>query len=274
MWSMDYVQVPIEKQKKPTCDVESIDYTATESNSENKKAALVKQMSVTTSSAEVALEDSLEKSGSESSISEACDSVKETSKRFETEKDECSDNEGGDKKKLTIEQCKPIRKPSLISAKSLHELKDENRSIEDESVPTTILSKSVDDDSGKTRGMRPSKSDTSLTDSFVVIDSEYNGKTKKAGNQYNLREGDYFNNKLLYIIIVTIILLGFHWQRQLVFRSKLTMHTAYDRKDNTEPASITALAVSKDHRTLYVGEDSFYHNNFILSALKSKVVRF
>lgn len=32
------------------------------------------------------------------------------------------------------------------------------------------------------------------------------------------------------------------------------MHTAYDRKDNTEPASITALAVSKDHRTLYVGE--------------------
>lgn len=39
--------------------------------------------------------------------------------------------------------------------------------------------------------------------------------------------------------------LGFKWQRQLVFRSKLTMHTAYDRKDNAEPASITALAVSK-----------------------------
>lgn len=47
---------------------------------------------------------------------------------------------------------------------------------------------------------------------------------------------------------------GFKWQQQLVFRSKLTMHTAYDRKDNTEPASITSLAVSKDHRTLYVGE--------------------
>lgn len=47
---------------------------------------------------------------------------------------------------------------------------------------------------------------------------------------------------------------GFKWQRQLVFRSKLTMHTAYDRKDNTEPASITALAVSKDHKTLYVGD--------------------
>lgn len=47
---------------------------------------------------------------------------------------------------------------------------------------------------------------------------------------------------------------GFMWQRQLVFRSKLTMHTAYDRKDNAEPASITALAVSKDHKTLYVGD--------------------
>ncbi|XP_044743172.1 WD repeat and FYVE domain-containing protein 3 isoform X2 [Chrysoperla carnea] len=47
---------------------------------------------------------------------------------------------------------------------------------------------------------------------------------------------------------------GFKWQRQLVFRSKLTMHTAYDRKDNAEPASVTALAVSKDHRTVYVGD--------------------
>lgn len=39
-----------------------------------------------------------------------------------------------------------------------------------------------------------------------------------------------------------------------MFRSKLTMHTAYDRKDNAEPASITALTVSKDHKILYVGE--------------------
>lgn len=39
-----------------------------------------------------------------------------------------------------------------------------------------------------------------------------------------------------------------------MFRSKLTMHTAYDRKDNAEPASITSLAVSRDHKTLYVGD--------------------
>lgn len=53
--------------------------------------------------------------------------------------------------------------------------------------------------------------------------------------------------------MITIRIQGFKWQQQLVFRSKLTMHTAYDRKDNKEPASITSLAVSKDHRTLYVG---------------------
>lgn len=38
---------------------------------------------------------------------------------------------------------------------------------------------------------------------------------------------------------------GFHWQKQLVFRSKLTMHTAFERKDNKEPAAVTALAVSR-----------------------------
>lgn len=58
----------------------------------------------------------------------------------------------------------------------------------------------------------------------------------------------------IYVIYSLICIPGFKWQRQLMFRSKLTMHTAYDRKDNAEPASITALTVSKDHKILYVGE--------------------
>lgn len=73
--------------------------------------------------------------------------------------------------------------------------------------------------------LRASKSDTSLTDSFVMV-TEADTKPKKINPQNILRD-------------------GFKWQRQLVFRSKLTMHTAYDRKDNAEPASITALAVSR-----------------------------
>ncbi|XP_031192869.1 WD repeat and FYVE domain-containing protein 3 isoform X6 [Mastomys coucha] len=47
---------------------------------------------------------------------------------------------------------------------------------------------------------------------------------------------------------------GYRWERQLVFRSKLTMHTAFDRKDNTHPAEVTALGVSKDHSRILVGD--------------------
>ncbi|XP_052069301.1 WD repeat and FYVE domain-containing protein 3-like isoform X1 [Mytilus californianus] len=48
---------------------------------------------------------------------------------------------------------------------------------------------------------------------------------------------------------------GFRWQRQLVFRNKLTMHTAFERKDNKDPASVTSIAISKDHKTVYVGDN-------------------
>ena len=75
--------------------------------------------------------------------------------------------------------------------------------------------------------MRPSKSDTSLTESATITENDGAVDAKHKRSCANaLRE-------------------GFQWQRQLLFRSKLTMHTAYDRKDNAQPASITALAVSK-----------------------------
>lgn len=48
---------------------------------------------------------------------------------------------------------------------------------------------------------------------------------------------------------------GYTWSKRLVFRARLTMHTAFERKDNTEPAAVTALAVSRDHRTVYVGDE-------------------
>ncbi|XP_071808138.1 WD repeat and FYVE domain-containing protein 3-like isoform X3 [Asterias amurensis] len=48
---------------------------------------------------------------------------------------------------------------------------------------------------------------------------------------------------------------GFKWQRQLVFRSKLTMHTAFERKDNVQPAAVTALAISRDHMKVFVGDE-------------------
>ena len=48
---------------------------------------------------------------------------------------------------------------------------------------------------------------------------------------------------------------GYAWKKQLVFRAKLTMHTAFERPDNVDPAAVTALAVSKDHKTVYVGDE-------------------
>ena len=40
---------------------------------------------------------------------------------------------------------------------------------------------------------------------------------------------------------------GYVWKRQLVFRAKLTMHTAFGRPDNADPAAVTALAISDDN---------------------------
>ncbi|XP_042903173.1 WD repeat and FYVE domain-containing protein 3 isoform X2 [Parasteatoda tepidariorum] len=88
--------------------------------------------------------------------------------------------------------------------------------------------------------MRLSKSDTSLTDSFVMISD--NDALDNNGSAVRVKK----KKKVLKD--------GFKWHCQLVFRSKLTMHTAFDRSDNTEPAAITALAVSRDHKTVYVGD--------------------
>ncbi|XP_048640681.1 WD repeat and FYVE domain-containing protein 3 isoform X7 [Marmota marmota marmota] len=47
---------------------------------------------------------------------------------------------------------------------------------------------------------------------------------------------------------------GYRWERQLVFRHKFTMHTAFIRRDNTHPAEVTALGISKDHSRILVGD--------------------
>jgi len=79
--------------------------------------------------------------------------------------------------------------------------------------------------------IRSSKSDTSLVDSFIVV----NAQQKKMKTE-------------------TILKSGYRWAAKLTFSSKLTMHTAYERNDNKEPAAITCLAISKDHRTVFVGD--------------------
>ncbi|XP_060523655.1 WD repeat and FYVE domain-containing protein 3 [Cylas formicarius] len=226
MWSIDYVQVPIEEgSATPTHRMQSPKHKPNQeiTNEPVKPISahhrLVKQI-------HVASDGSLIKSGSESSLSEDIThkrtvdiniseegSTKERQNEQQEEKETCSD----------VEESVPPVAPARRRRSRVHAgfRKSEGGNSAD--------SASLDVDDGS--GLRASKSDTSLTDSFIIIDAK-----KKSVNPLH------------------VLRTGFKWQRQLVFRSKLTMHTAYDRKDNAEPASITALAVSKDHRVVYVGD--------------------
>ncbi|XP_071644042.1 WD repeat and FYVE domain-containing protein 3 isoform X2 [Temnothorax longispinosus] len=233
MWSMDYVQVPSEEEKpeEVTTAKEKNEKQSTEGNqTETKKRVqeLVKQMSISAEGS-----GALMKSGSESSLSEA-ENPKEAS-RLHEEKEECSDNESsnGSSNKpspqnnhasLVVLRRKSRGNPMFRKSEGGGRADSEG----------TQTSESVSNPGDSEGALRTSKSDTSLTDSFVMV-TEADTKPRKINPQNILRD-------------------GFKWQRQLVFRSKLTMHTAYDRKDNAEPASITALAVSRDHRTVYVGD--------------------
>ncbi|XP_054166813.1 WD repeat and FYVE domain-containing protein 3-like [Oppia nitens] len=82
--------------------------------------------------------------------------------------------------------------------------------------------------------IRTSKSDTSLFDSFIIVNENECNRNR---NQLN-----------------AVLKPGHKWIPKLVFCSKLTMHTAFERNDNTEPAAITALAISKDNKTVFVGD--------------------
>nr|CAD7454369.1 unnamed protein product [Timema tahoe] len=263
MWSVDYVQVPKEDRQA---------VKEGEDTKENGVKNLVKQISI---SADFPGNDtaSLVKSGSESSLSEdegettpEVESTQEEKRegkkeieRAQEEKEMCSDEdtnqaeEAGESGPIPHAPHTPLPRQEAVTESPVvlrrkasranpHFRKSEcGRSrAESEGGPAVDLGEvtctlvSTANTGGE--GIRTSKSDTSLTDSFVivgdtdVVDVNSRGKEevckRRRNPQNSLRE-------------------GFKWQRQLVFRSKLTMHTAYDRKDNAEPASITSLAVSR-----------------------------
>lgn len=230
MWSIDYVQVPMDEKDL------ALHLKREESLTPTKKplalhSRLVKQINISNDSGSgTGSSISLMKSGSESSLSEDSaakilkeGSPKEWRSEQEDEKETCSDSE-----EVKVPTAPVRRRRSRVHGgfrKSEGGASADNNSLE------------VDD----SINMRTSKSDTSLTDSFVMVPD-----AKKKINPLNsLRPGNIFYKRLKLSHVYLNFCSGFKWQRQLVFRSKLTMHTAYDRKDNAEPASITALAVSK-----------------------------
>lgn len=266
MWSVEYIQIP-KQETPPELDVLSegkIDLTTLPPEPEAKqkiKERLVKQMSVSMTAADLEEpeESKLVKSGSESSLSE------HEAPEGEEEKSLTTEGEEGDKTLTKADKnlVKGESKESNTETRSLEEDGgiSESLNVEEPPIPVVRRRKSsaknpqyrkseyVRSEDKEESGIRPSKSDTSLTDSFVLVDSDGEDEPlPPVGGKNNPFTTRKIRNE------ANVLRDGFRWQRQLVFRSKLTMHTAYDRKDNAEPASITALSVSRDHRTVYVGD--------------------
>ncbi|XP_050428058.1 WD repeat and FYVE domain-containing protein 3 [Adelges cooleyi] len=231
MWSMEYVQVP-----KTTFDSLSKELSASKESIGDKSKdirergilktrpigvqRLVKQMSV--SSETINEQGSIIKSGSESSLSEQ--EPKTPIKKI-VEKTIFA-NENDSKPPVPVMRKKKALKPNPLLRKS--ECNPSSSSDEPNAQQNSLPISDT--------ALRLSKSETNLIESFVIVDQDDTSqKAISVSPLCSLRE-------------------GFQWQRQLVFRSKLTMHTAYDRKDNTEPASITCISISKDHRTVYIGD--------------------
>ncbi|KAJ8919114.1 hypothetical protein NQ315_012099 [Exocentrus adspersus] len=219
MWSIDYVQVPDEESTTTSIPNTADSKFSKQSNESTIKTVaihhrLVKQINVSTDSQGLCLM----KSGSESSLSE--DNIRRSSVDRQRS-DESSSKEWRNEQQDEKETCSDTEESVAPVAPARRRKSRVHMSFRKSEGGNSADSVTLDVDDGT--GMRTSKSDTSLTDSFVMISET---KKKNINPLNSLRP-------------------GFKWQRQLVFRSKLTMHTAYDRKDNAEPASVTALAASK-----------------------------
>ena len=218
MWSLDFVQVPI--------DIDDLsEYSSSGSSTPTQmdhngdasslvvptKDEIVRRLSVASATAE-SNKDEDEEETTEENCSEGEDRDNEW---------DVVDNVNDELTGLSITHS---RSSNLLMPAQKNVQKSVNPNIQSPSgAPLLELPK-----------IRTSKSDTSLIDSFIVV-NEQDCNKKKLTSAFVLKP-------------------GFKWKCHFVFRSKLTMHTAFERKDNTEPAAITALAISRDNKTVFVGD--------------------
>ncbi|KAL3198483.1 hypothetical protein MRX96_014303 [Rhipicephalus microplus] len=274
MWSADYVQIPIEGKKQAqnstaitpaVVEEPSVATTPEKSSSpppaqsapqqETMAERIVRKLSAVdtddvdsfrTQHTSAAV---LIKCGSDSSLSEDDDSVKSYG-RGATSPLSGSSGESG------WRRSSQDRRPSLLqhskTVVGLLNTQQQSKAAAEAETQVTKSTLAIPEDTRSTGGcttedskgaaLRISKSENSLTDTFVMINETDALDANKSIEVRKLRRRR------------NILREGFKWSCQLVFRSKLTMHTAFDRKDNNEPAAVTALAVSKDHKTVYVGD--------------------
>ncbi|CAH0406921.1 unnamed protein product [Chilo suppressalis] len=227
---------------------------------------LVKQMSLSQEK-----EGDLTKSGSESSLSDIGEttSAKESARRHD-EKDTCSDNDDIRQYSSLEQKDEPV--DSCYEAKQEYDNEKEAETERDGAMCKSKLQKqgnvvlrrkskgnplyrksggsiggSAESNSIETcgqstegtseGGLRTSKSDTSLTDSFVVL-----AAPEPAATRPTIKNTTQDTES------------GTKWVRRVVLRGKLTMHTAYERRDNACPAAVTAVAAARSGRGLAVGD--------------------
>lgn len=233
MWSIEYIQVPIdEEDRSERSSNTSISSTPTDVCKNDSsltipvsKDEIVRRLSIASATAESNKGDDEEESTEGNSTPEDRDNEWDLLHIDSVEE-------------LPIPSISHSKSAAIIvtqSSKDSTDLKPQTRTNSQRPIPKTPTLSSPNPSALDVPKIRTSKSETSIFDSFIIV-SENDCNKKKA----------YLQNAVLKP--------NHKWIPQLVFRSKLTMHTAFERNDNIEPAAITALAVSKDHRTVFVGD--------------------
>eukprot|EP00095_Tigriopus_kingsejongensis_P009945 maker-scaffold981_size73921-snap-gene-0.19 protein:Tk09945 transcript:maker-scaffold981_size73921-snap-gene-0.19-mRNA-1 annotation:"low quality protein: wd repeat and fyve domain-containing protein 3" len=223
MWSVDYVEVPIGEKKQEELSSQALpeEDTPPDQTPSGSIAHFAKKMSMSVSG------DCL------SSLREAIAQTKSSALS-----DPSSDTEEGDE--LETEDDLEVDPPSHRDVSPIAP-DGEDEPEGPASIPSTPINEELATPSPTDPPLsaltRPKPGICVTNEDFVVVNQE-DLPRQTSSNGDNGDRSD-----------------GYTWSRRLVFRAKLTMHTAFERADNVEPASVTALAVSKDHRSIYVGDD-------------------
>ena len=268
MWSLDFVEVPItEKQKLDADNDENSNQSGREDNSENTPTSnvlqsltqqLAKKMSVS-----YELGNDTLKSLQEILAANVYVTTPQPQRR-NTELDNSKSEAEEDEASSDTENCENPNDDTLDNISDTAGEAEEDKSIYDinnsqeneASPPEESCEDNVD---GPERKKRSSGSTQNSASDFVVVSNEEVSQDNDMGSKEDDDQDEAYGNafgscggrrrrRRLQSD-------GYTWSRQLVFRAKLTMHTAFERPDNVDPAAVTALAVSKDHRTIYVGDE-------------------
>ncbi|KAK0399841.1 hypothetical protein QR680_003241 [Steinernema hermaphroditum] len=140
---------------------------------------------------------------------------------------------------IKVPDCRSMNKEKIACAADLHERLNRQRGRLRGVNPAsthTYYGKSLDSMSTKSFSESQSTSPEPPESPFTMLNEDSDDIFEVITSQHNSLSGDR------------------RWQRVLVLRTTLTMHTAFARKENPQPAPVTCLTPSRDHKSLFVGD--------------------